>query len=156
MRMVSSMQTARSRAAEALKAVLHQVSQVRLRDIELPNPDLKIDIVARIDVHGRRRTLICGVRASGRPEHILVAIDQLQSFASQFDGVATPLIIAPHLTDQAKALCGENRTGFLDFNGNARIDLGEVFIFRRMLPQSDRSHAASLTRTDGEGLFGAA
>jgi len=153
MRVVNSMQTARSRAAEALKTVLRQVSQIKVNTIDLPDPDLKIDIVAHVDVHGHRRKLVCRVNASGRPEHILVALEQLQGFASQFDGNATPVIIAPHLTEEAKALCGERRAGFLDLAGNARIDLGDVFISRRTL---SRHAPASMSNREGEDLAGVA
>jgi hypothetical protein len=153
MRVVNSMQTARSRAAEALKAVLRQVSQVKLNTIDLPDPDLKIDLVAHVNVHGHRRTLVCSVKASGRPEHILVALEELQGFASQFDGDATPVIIVPHLSEEAKALCGERRAGFLDLAGNARIDLGDVFISRRTL---SRHSSASMSNREGEELAGVA
>ena len=156
MRMVSSMHTAKSRAAEALKSVLHQVSQVKLKNIDLPDPDLKIDIVAHVDVHGHRRTLVCRVSASGRPDMILVALEQLQSVANQFDGDATPVIIAPHLSEEAKALCGEKRAGFLDLAGNARIDLGEVFIFRRTLAQRVHRGSVTLTNLGNDELVGVA
>lgn len=159
MRMINSMHATRSRAAEALKAVLCQVSQVKLKDIDLPNPDLKIDIVAHVDVHGHRRALVCSVNASGRPEHVLVALDELQSFADQFEGDATPVIIAPHFSEEAKALCGEKRAGFLDLDGNARLDLGEVFICRRMSPQPLQNSSASLapmSHREGEKLAGVA
>jgi hypothetical protein len=150
------MQTARSRAAEALKTVLRQVSQVKVSTIDLPDPDLKIDIVAHVYVHGHRRKLVCRVNASGRPEHILVALEELQGFASQFDGDATPVIIAPHLTEEAKALCGERRAGFLDLAGNARIDLGDVFISRRTISQHPRHASSSLSNRVGEELAGVA
>ena len=58
MKVLNSMNTARNRAAEALKTVLDQVSQVKLKSIETnpPDPDLKVDILAHVDVHGHRRT----------------------------------------------------------------------------------------------------
>jgi hypothetical protein len=154
--MVNSMQTARSRAAEALKAVLHQVSQVKLNNIDLPDPDLKIDLVAHVDVHGHRRTLVCSVNTSGRPDLILVALDQLQSLADSFNGDATPVIIAPHLSEEAKALCGERRAGFLDLAGNARLDLGDVFIFRRTLTQRVHRASAPLSNLENNQLAGVA
>ena len=152
MRVVNSMQTARSRAAEALKTVLRQVSQIKINTIDLPDPDLKIDIVAHVDVHGHRRKLVCRVQASGRPEHILVALKELQGF----DGDATPVIIAPHLSQEAKALCGERRAGFLDLAGNARIDLGDVFISRRTFSQHARHASSSLSNRVNEELAGVA
>jgi len=154
MRVVDSMQVVRNRAAEALKAALHQVSQFKLKSIEtnLPNPDLKVDILAQVDVHGRRHTLVCKVQASGRPDHILVALKEFQSLADRLDGNAMPVIIAPRLSDEAKALCGANKACFLDLEGNAHLELGEVFIIRSMRPRS----AHTFTHDADEALAGVA
>jgi hypothetical protein len=147
MRMVDSMQTARTRAADALKAVLHQVSQIKIRDIDAnsPRPDLKVDILALVDVHGKSHTLVCKVRASGRPEHVRMALAEFQGDASQFSENATPVLIAPHLSEESKALCRESKAGFLDLEGNARLDLGEVFIGERSLPQARVRSDSSMT-----------
>lgn len=51
-------------------------------------------------------------------------------------GEITPLLIAPHLTAEAQALCGETDIGFLDLEDNARIVMDEVFFAKRsLLPQ---------------------
>lgn len=136
MRMASSVNVARNRAAEALKSVLHQVSQIKLNRIDLdsPQPDLKVDIMAHINVHGHSHTLMCKVRASGRPEHVRMALEEFHVNAAHFARNATPVLIAPHFSEEAKALCRKNNAGFLDLEGNARIDLGEVFIGKRSMP----------------------
>ncbi|MGC1461386.1 MAG: hypothetical protein WA802_04240 [Terracidiphilus sp.] len=136
MRVADSMQAARGRAAEALKVVLHQVSQIKLKgmDVDSPRPDLRVDILAHVDVHGKSHTLVCKVRASGRPEHVRMALEEFQGDAAQFSRDATPVLIVPSCSEESRALCRESKAGFLDLEGNARIDLGEVFIGKRSLP----------------------
>jgi hypothetical protein len=147
--MVDSMNSAKSRAVEALMAVLCQVSQIKLKDIDLDShrPDLQVDILAHIDVHGHSHTLVCKVRASGRPEHVRMALKELQCHASQFSGNATPVLIAPRLSEEAKAICRESKAGFLDLEGNARLELGEVFIGKCSLPRpGGRSDSSEIDR----------
>jgi len=133
-----SMHAMRNAAAEALDAVLHHVSQIKVKSIELDSPraDLKVDILAHLDVHGHSHTLVCKVRASGRPEHVRTALEEFQVHASEFSPNATPVLIAPHLSEEARVLCRESRARFLDLEGNARLELGDVFIGKRSLPQA--------------------
>ncbi len=58
----------------------------------------------------------------------------LQRTAQDFNADATPVLIAPHLSPEAQALCKETRVAFLDLEGNARLFVGEVFIVMRSLP----------------------
>jgi len=143
MRVLNSMQGSRNRAAEALKSLLHQVSQIKLTSIDSTssNPDLKVDILAEVEVHGHRHTLVCKVNASGRPDHVLVALKEFEELTGKFDDRAMPVIIAPHISEEARALCGANKAGFLDLEGNAHLELGDLFIFRRTRPQQAQSTA---------------
>jgi len=138
MRVTDSMQAMRNTAAEALKSVLHHVSQIKVKDIDVDSPraDLKVDILAYLDVHGHSHTLVCKVTASGRPDHVRTALEEFQVHASEFSPNATPVLIAPHLSEEARALCRESKAGFLDLEGNARLELGDVFIGKRSLPQA--------------------
>jgi hypothetical protein len=156
--MVDSMQTAKSRAADALKAVLHQISQIKVSgiDIDSPRPDLKIDILAHLEVLGHNHTLVCKVEASGRPEHVRVALDELRGRHDTLDGNTTVVFIAPRVSEEAQALCRECRAGFLDLEGNARIDLGEVFIVKRTLPPLARKLPVSISRRVEAQLAGVA
>jgi hypothetical protein len=145
--MVHSMQTVRSQAVEALRSVLQQVSQIKLNqlDVSAPHPDLKVDILAHISVHGHSHTLVCKVRASGRPDHVRMALEEFQGDSAQFSSNATPVFIAPYLPEESKALCWESKAGFLDLEGNARLDLGEVFIGTRSSPQIKSRPVSSVT-----------
>jgi hypothetical protein len=80
MRMTDPMLAVRSRAAEALKTALHQVSQIKLRKIDhsSPGPDLKVDMLAHVDVHGRSHTLVCKLTASGRPDYVRMALKEFE------------------------------------------------------------------------------
>jgi hypothetical protein len=143
------MRSAKSRAAEALQAVLHQVSQIKLKSMELdsPRPNRKVDILAYVDVHGKSHTLVCKVRASGQPEHVRAALKELQ--ALEFSEEATPVVIAPYFSEEGEALCRENKAGFLDLEGNAGLDLGEVFIRKRCLtPERGHSVCSETGRGD--------
>lgn len=150
MRMLDSMQAAKNQAAEALKAVLHQISAIKIKDIyvDLPTPDLKVDILAHLDVYGHSHTLVCRVEASGRPDHVRTALEGLRAHAGGVDNRATLVLIAPHISEETKALCGESRAGYLDLEGNAHLDLGEVFIVKRTLPLNLRRPVSSAP-TDG-------
>jgi hypothetical protein len=149
MKVIDSIQSARNRSVEALKAVLFQVSQVKLKhiDTDSPRPDLRVDILAHVEVHGHSHMLVCKVEASGRPDLVRVALEELRSDTAQFAGNATPVLIAPRVSAEAQALCMANAAGFLDLEGNARLHLGDVFIGKRSLPQSTRaSHTTGNSR----------
>jgi hypothetical protein len=130
------------RAAEALKALLGQVSAIKLKAIEFksPGPGGATGILAHIDVYGHSHTLACTLNDSSRPAHLRMALTELCRQASQVAGDAVPFLIAPFLSAEAQALCKENRTGYLDLEGNARLVLNEVFFATRSLP--NRTHHA--------------
>jgi len=145
MRLVNSMHDARNRAAEALKTVLDQVSQIKLKSIDAPTPDLKVDILAHVDVHGHRHTLACKINATGRPDHVRVALKELQDLEDLLQTGAEPVIIAPYFSEEMKALCGASKAGFLDMDGNAHLEVGDVFIVRRSQPVSEPVPAVEFT-----------
>jgi hypothetical protein len=153
MKVIDSIQSARNRSVEALKAVLFQVSQVKLKHIDTDSarpdlrPDLRVDILAHVEVHGHSHMLVCKVEASGRPDHVRMALEELRSDTARFAGNATPVLIAPRVSAEAQAMCMANAAGFLDLEGNARLHLGEVFIGKRSMPQSTRaSHSTANSR----------
>jgi len=137
MRVIHSAQSKKSLAAEALRETLRQVSAIKLKgiDFDAPNRERRIDILAHIDVHGRSHMLVCTVNASDQAGHVRTALDDLQSHVAQIAGNATPVLIVPRISDGAQALCAQSKAGIVDLEGNARIDVDEVFIGIRSLPQ---------------------
>jgi hypothetical protein len=124
------------RAAEALAAVLAQISGVKLKGMrrEPASRDLAGGFLAQIDVFGHSHTLACEVRTNAEPSHLREALRDFHSGSPHLPGDATPIIIAPYLSPEAQALCKESHTGFLDLEGNARLSVGELFISMRSLP----------------------
>jgi hypothetical protein len=124
-----------ARAAAALKALLEQVSAVKLTEMrhESPAHGRSAGIVARVDVYGHSHTLACDVNQDTSPSKVRASLRKLQDRAARHSGAATPVVIAPYLSPEAQALCKQSRAGFLDLEGNARLTLGEFFIGRRSL-----------------------
>ena len=139
------------RAAAALKAVLAEVSTIKVREIRHQSPEAGHDrgLTAYVDVVGRHHTLACGVPCDGQAGHVRSALDELRQGAAQLPGDATPVIIAPYLSPEAQALCKENKAGFLDLEGNARLALGEVFIVKRTLPSHNPHRSTTAWSTRG-------
>lgn len=135
-------------AADALRLLLGQVPVIKLLDVELEasGPDQGIDIVAHIDVSGRRHALVCEVKSSGQPRHVRMALLQLRNYVAHQTQDATPVFIAPYLSPDAQTLCREQGVGFLDLEGNARLIFDGVFIERQVAskPVAERRELRSL------------
>jgi hypothetical protein len=119
-----------ARAAEALGDLLHQVSSIKTRDIKFQPVHRKSDILADIDVLGRRHKLVCNV-ADGQPDDVKRALQKLRTSADRKKDDATPVLIAPYLSPQDREMCLRHRVGFVDLQGNARLTVDEVFIGKR-------------------------
>lgn len=140
-----SMNELEQRAAAALQEILEQVPAIKLKAVDV-EPQGSIDILAHIDVAGRRHTLACEVKASGQPRHVRTALLQLRDYAARLGGTAIPLFIAPYLSPEAQALCRGQGTGFLDLEGNIRLVFDGVFIERVVAskPPAERRELKSL------------
>ena len=125
-----------TRAAGVLKDVLAQISGVRVREIRLEPYHLgpNREIVASIDVFGHRQTLACAVTTGTTVARIREAISELRNELSPEQEAIMPVLIAPSLRSSARAVYTGGKIGFLDFHGNAHLDLGETFIWMRSLP----------------------
>jgi hypothetical protein len=66
-----------------------------------------------------------------------------QSDAASLAAGATPVLIAPYLSLEAQDLCKQSHVGFLDFEGNARLTVGDSFIFMRSLPRAAETRASA-------------
>lgn len=120
-----------ARAAEALNVLLHQVSSIKARDIKFQPVRRNSDILAEIDVLGQNRRLVCNVADGQHPDEVKRALAKLRSCADGKKTGATPVLITRHATPQTMAMCEKNHVGFIDLEGNARIEVDEVFIGKR-------------------------
>ena len=128
------------RAIEALRALLGQVSVIKLKEIKR---DPRGPMLARVDVLGHSHTLACDIEPNGQPDTLRAHLRELHDGARQYDGAATPILIAPYLSPEAQAVCKECDAGFLDLQGNARLALGEFFIGKRALTSCSPHRSAN-------------
>jgi hypothetical protein len=144
MKPITTKQELRIRAAEALRTVLAGVSGTKVREIRHPSADegSGAAFTASVEVYGHPHTLACEVAHDDQPAHLRALIKELCNGVASAHTHATPVIIAQHISDEARAVCRESHAGFLDLEGNARIALGEVFILKRTLPNAVRRNGA--------------
>jgi hypothetical protein len=133
---------------EALRRLLEQVPTITLRGLEHESRPLDqgIDIVADVEVSGRRHVLVCEVKSSGQPRHVRMALLQLRDYVSHHAQSPSPVLIAPYLSRDAQALCREQDVSYLDLEGNSRLIFGSVFIERQVAskPVVERRELRSL------------
>ena len=125
------------RAADALRAVLGRFSAIKLIEIrqESRPGDGFAAIFARISICGHGHTLACEAHPHCEPARLLAMSGEKQKPSALLAPDAIPVFIAPYLSPQAQALCKQNKIGFLDFEGNARLTVGDFFIVMRSLPR---------------------
>lgn len=145
MRMHDTRHELETRAAAALKAALAEVSAIKVREIRHESSKTGHDssLMVFVDVFGRRHVLTCEIQSDGQPKHLRPALEGLCAGVAHRTDDAMPIIIAPYLSPEAQALCKENKTGFVDLEGNARLTLGEVFIVKRTLPHRSQHRSAA-------------
>ncbi|MGA3323106.1 MAG: type IV toxin-antitoxin system AbiEi family antitoxin [Terriglobia bacterium] len=132
LKMDKSMKEVEMHAADALRDLLGQVSVIKHKDIKLNalGPADEMNIVAEVNVSGKRHTLVCEVKSNGQPRYVRTALLQLRNYVSRLGRGATPILIVPYLSPEGQGLCRESEAGFLDLAGNARIVFNGVFIER--------------------------
>jgi len=131
-------------AAEALCAVLDSLSFIRKQDMHIdPSPaDRRIGLLARVNVFGRQHTLACALHARSFPEGLDAALYDIHSAATALGCSALPVLIAPVLSPEARAQCHHNHIAYIDLEGNAYLDAGEIFVARRAVyPRTQNTSA---------------
>ena len=136
------------RATDALRAVLGQVSVIKLKEMrrEAHTEGRSVEILADVDVFGHTHQLACEVETQGEPAQLRATLRNLRNDAAN----VTPVIIAPYLSPEAQQVCKESHAGFLDLEGNARLSFGEVFIGMRSL-SARSAHQAALPARPARG-----
>jgi len=130
-----------ARAMEALKVLLGQMHGVDLREMRriLAEGGRDTPMLVCIDVFGHSHNLICALESDGEPTRVRAALCRFQEYATPLTGSAIPVLIAPRLSPEAQALCKEAGAGFLDLEGNARLEAGELFIAMQTLSRHTSS-----------------
>jgi hypothetical protein len=122
-------------ATQALRDTLNQISVIRVKEIQV-EPHGRVDktMIARVEIYGRTHVVVCRVAGNSDSAHLQRAFMDLRKLHARYAAGATPVLIAPVMSEEMQACCRESNTGFLDLEGNARIYLDEVFIVKRSWP----------------------
>jgi hypothetical protein len=142
---------AERRAARVLEDLLAEIPQVEVvsmkREVALIG-DYRFDVVAELALAGRPAQLVVEVKANGQPRVIREAAIKLKRLLRDQSQGAVPLMMAPYLSEQARAVCKEEEIGFADFLGNAHIVFDTVYIDRQVAdrPEPERRALRSLSK----------
>ena len=157
MKPYESVKDIEAHAVTALTDLLREVPVLALGSVSIEDGgrDSGASIKAHLTIADRPHVLVCEVKSSGQPRHVRTAILQLRNTAAHQSRPATPILIAPYLSPEAQALCQESNVGYLDFEGNARIVFGSVFIERRVpgKPPVERRDLKSLFKPKSAAIL---
>jgi hypothetical protein len=147
---IDSMKEFEIRAASALESILKDIPIITLQSVEV-EPSIgrhHIDVMVRLTAANRPHVLVCEVKSSGQPRYVRDGLLQLRNYIEHSNPEATPVFIAPYLSPEARMICRENKVGFVDLQGNVRLEFDGVFIERIVSdkPQPERRELKSLFR----------
>lgn len=134
-------------AAKALRKFLGDIPHVELKGIEeADRPDAGIDLLVDAAYANRPFRLAVEVKTNGEPRNMGAAALQAKRFIERAHSNAIPLVMAPFLSEQARAVCVDEGVGYLDFFGNARIASDRFYIERSVpgRPEPERRAVRSL------------
>lgn len=135
-------------AVEALREALAEVPDLEVVHIQISNElrDTSIDLIFHITFNGQHRVLVGEVKSSGQPRHVQSGLFQLKRYVEAQCDPVTPIFIAPYLSEEARALCTDDKVGYLDLAGNARIVFPGFFLSRSVAgkPPAERRELRSL------------
>lgn len=137
-------------AANALESILKEIPIITIESVEV-QPSMvrhEIDVLVRLTAANQPHVLVCEVKSSGQPRYVRDGLLQLRNYIEHSDLQATPIFIAPYLSPEARMICRENKVGFVDLQGNVRLEFDGVFIERIVSdkPPPERRELKSLFR----------
>lgn len=145
-----SLKELETRAATALESILKEIPIIAIQSVDV-EPKIgrkEIDFLVRLTAGNQHHVLICEVKSSGQPRYVRDGLLQLRNHIAHSNLHATPVFIAPYLSPEARMICRENQVGFVDLQGNVRLEFNGVFIERIVAnkPAPDRRELKSLFR----------
>jgi Transcriptional regulator, AbiEi antitoxin, Type IV TA system len=145
-----SMKAFERNAAYALESILKGIPIVTLESVEV-EPRVgrhEIDVLVRLTAARQSHVLVCEAKYSGQPRYVRQGLLHLRNYLERSNQPATPVLIAPYLSPEARTICQENKVGYLDLQGNVRLEFDGVFIERIVAdkPAPDRRELKSLFR----------
>jgi hypothetical protein len=132
LKVLDTVKGSEQRSALLLEELLLRIPSLTVKSVavEPSGKERGIDILARVRSGEQDYILVCEVKQSGQPRFAREAINQLRAYLSRSKAAAIPIFIAPFLTASTREFCQAQGVGYLDFEGNAHIAFGPVYIER--------------------------
>lgn len=104
------------------------------------------DIKVKAQFAGKPLNIVIEVKATGQPQIVRNAAQNLQRYLQNVHEDDLPVVMAPYLSPQARAVCREENVGYLDYLGNALIASDGLYIERSVpgRPESERRSLRSM------------
>ncbi len=119
--------------ASLLPALLPQGTVLESRT-DVKAGHVRLDIKAKVKVGNVTKMLLCEIKAKGEPKYLLNAIGQLTLAVKRFPN-AYPVVVAPTLSKEGRAVLREAGVGWLTLEGEIYLKFDTVFIERLATPQ---------------------
>lgn len=119
----------RARLKEIFNKLFPQ-SKITDFKVQADKGGIKADFLITLNIKGKESVLICELKSSGSPSHVLPAVIQLKRFVESKKGY--PVIIAPYISQRSAEICRQNNTGFIDLEGNTFLSFGNILIDKRI------------------------
>jgi len=126
---ITELEKNQSRLKELFNQLLPQLKITNLK-AQLATNGIKTDFLVTLNIKGKENILICELKTSGSPSHVLPSIIRLKKFIEYKKGY--PIIIAPYISQRSAEICRQNNVGFIDLEGNAFLYFDNLLIDKRM------------------------
>jgi len=133
-------------AVDVVSRVLGEIPDIARMEIQSTGRDSGVDLLISFDFGGKRRVVAAEVKSSGHPRYVQGALFQLKRYVMEQHQPIIPVVVAPYLSEEVRALCTESSVGFLDFEGNAHITFPGFYLSRSVpgKPPAERRELRSL------------
>ena len=126
---ISELEKNQSRLKELFSQLLPQLKITNLK-AQVATNGIKTDFLVTVNIKGKDNILICELKTSGSPSHVLPAVIQLKKLVEYKKGY--PIIIAPYISQRSAEICRQNNVGFIDLEGNTFLSFDNILIDKRM------------------------
>ena len=131
----NSLNKLKKEAELALKAALARVPALDERNFKVQarcNLNRNVDFELQLIYEDKTYVITVEVKSSAQPRQIRASILDLLTVGRNPNQTIVPMLIAPYLSPEARAICAEHKVSYLDMEGNCRISFDAVFIERNV------------------------
>ena len=90
----------------------------------------KPEIIARVNIGDRQKSILAEVARNGQPRAVREAIQALGSYLQTYAD-AYGVVLAPRITTESARICRQEGVGYVDFAGNCLLSFDFVFLSKR-------------------------